>query len=79
MKIKIAILVLFLILEMKEDLSAQTKSSTMWAPYIEWSIENKTYSGNPFDIIAKVRFKHQKSGKELTTEMFYSGNDSCIL
>ena len=75
MKIKIAILVLFLILEIKEDLSAQTKSSTMWAPYIEWSIENKTYSGNPFDIIAKVRIKHQKSGKEHTTEMFYSGND----
>ena len=35
------------------------KTTTMWYPFVEWSIDNVMYSGNPFDIIATVRFTHE--------------------
>jgi hypothetical protein len=56
---------------------AQTldKIGTLWSPYIEWDLENPTYSGNPFDLIASATFIHMTSGETRTTEMFYdSGN-----
>ena len=49
---------------------------TQWRPYLEWSLENATYSGSPYDLVAKVTFTHTSSGKQVTTEMFYDGNDT---
>jgi len=51
------------------------KTGTMWAPYLEWSLTNKTYSGNPFDVVATVEFTHSGSGQKRKTEMFYAGGD----
>ena len=42
-----------------------------WRPYLEWSVANKTYAGNPFDLVATVTFVHCESGEKRTTEMFY--------
>ncbi len=48
------------------------KSGKMWTP-IEWSLENPTFKGNPYDLIATATFVHTKSGKKHTTGMFYAG------
>lgn len=60
-------------------ISADTTTSVsreayLWEP-IEWSIENSSYSGNPFDLVATVTFEHQESSKTHTTQMYYSGNN----
>ncbi|RMF64766.1 MAG: hypothetical protein D6746_01240, partial [Bacteroidetes bacterium] len=34
------------------------RTGTLWSPYLEWSVENPTYSGNPFDLVATVTFTH---------------------
>lgn len=49
------------------------KTGTLWAPYLEWSLDNPSYSGNPFDLVATVTFKHTASGETRRTEMFYNG------
>lgn len=49
---------------------------TQWSPYLEWSLDNPSYSGNPFDLIASVTFVHAESGETRTTGMFYDGNDT---
>jgi hypothetical protein len=52
---------------------ALDRSGTQWAPFIEWSLENPSYTGNPFDVVATVTFIHSPSGERRTTEMFYAG------
>ncbi len=52
------------------------RTGTLWSPYLEWSVENPTYSGNPFDLVATVTFTHAASGATHTTEMFYDGGDT---
>ncbi len=42
---------------------------------IEWSVENPTWSGNPFDVIADVTFTHSKTGEQRKTQMFYAGDN----
>jgi hypothetical protein len=49
------------------------RTGTLWAPYMEWSVENPAWSGNPFDVEARVTFTHPASGEERTTLMFYDG------
>lgn len=52
------------------------KSGTQWAPYIEWSLPNSTFSGNPYDLNATATFVHNGSGETHTTEMFYDGTNT---
>jgi hypothetical protein len=59
--------------EIESDLD---KEGTLWAPYLEWNLENPGYSGNPFDIIARVAFQHEESGEVRQTQMFYDGNET---
>jgi hypothetical protein len=51
------------------------REGTLWAPYLEWSVLNSDYTGNPFDVIATVRFTHE-GGDHHDTQMFYSGDDT---
>ncbi len=53
-----------------------TKVGRLFEPYLEWQIDNVSYSGNPHDVIAHVAFSHQGSSENRTTEMFYDGNDT---
>ena len=57
----------------KSKISSLDRTGTQWHPYIEWSIENPTYAGNPFDLIAAATFKHTGNGEIRKTEMFYAG------
>ncbi len=51
------------------------KSGTQWAPYVEWEIENESFEGNPFDVVATATFLHGRSGETRTTELFYAGDN----
>ncbi len=42
-----------------------------WYPFIEWEITNPSAEGNPFDVMAKVIFTHDKTDDSITTHMFY--------
>ena len=50
----------------------QTRGS-QWYPCLEWSVENPSHDGNPFDLETKVIFVHRKTGRSVTTSMFYDG------
>jgi hypothetical protein len=43
--------------------------------YAEWHVDNPSYTGNAFDVIADVQFTHAGSGETRTTQMFYDGGD----
>lgn len=49
------------------------QTGTLWAPYLEWSLNNPSWSGNPFDVIATVNFVHAGSGETRQTHMFFDG------
>lgn len=49
---------------------------TVWRPFVEWSFDNPSYQGNPFDLVATVTFSHTESGTSHRTEMFYAGGDT---
>lgn len=49
------------------------KQTHMWE-YIEYSLDNPTWSGNPFDLEATVTFTHDK--EQHVTGMFYVGNNT---
>ncbi len=40
-----------------------------------WTIENPSWSADPFDVIATVTFRHSPTDKQHTTEMFYAGDN----
>jgi hypothetical protein len=46
------------------------RTGAIWGPYLEWSLANPSYEGNPYDLVADVTFRHP-SGRAHTTEMFY--------
>jgi hypothetical protein len=52
------------------------QTGMLWAPYLEWSLTNPNYSGNPYDLIATATFTHDSSGEIRTTPMFYTGSDT---
>jgi hypothetical protein len=52
------------------------RTVSQWLPFLEWSVENPIFHGNPYDLIATVDFIHPESGEKRTTGMFYAGNDT---
>lgn len=63
----------FLFLLITTILFAGKREAFLW-DCIEWSVENKTFSENPFDLVATVRFVHTSAKHEHECEMFYSGD-----
>ena len=55
------------------DYGNLNKTGTQWSPYLEWSIERRSYSGNPYEVVADVTFVQAQSGVKHTTQMFYDG------
>lgn len=51
------------------------RAAKQWE-YIEWSLENTSYTGNPYDLLATVTFEHTTSNVAHKTEMFYAGGES---
>jgi hypothetical protein len=56
--------------------SSLDRKGSQWSPFIEWSLKNDSYEGNPFDLMASVTFVHQASGEKYTTGMFYDGGSA---
>lgn len=50
-----------------------TAQGTQWSPYLEWTVQNPTWSGNAFDVPASVEFTHEMSGEKRRTQMFFGG------
>ncbi|HPE74663.1 MAG TPA: DUF5060 domain-containing protein [Draconibacterium sp.] len=50
------------------------REATMWL-YEEWTLENRSWTDNPFDVVAVVTFVHGFSGERHNTEMFYAGEN----
>ena len=76
MKKLIALLILIAFAGQINAANLGNKSAQMWAPFVEWTLNNPSYSGNPFDLLATVTFSHSGSSKTHTTEMFYAGNNN---
>ncbi|MFP4622164.1 MAG: DUF5060 domain-containing protein [Bacteroidales bacterium] len=55
--------------------SFDKKSGNQWSQVLEWTIENPSYKGNPFEIEAKAIFYHTESGRTITTPLFYDDNN----
>ncbi|MFO7897984.1 MAG: DUF5060 domain-containing protein [Planctomycetota bacterium] len=51
------------------------RKGKQWVP-VEWSLENPTCEGNPFDLVARATFKHESGEETRVTEMFYAGGDT---
>ena len=49
------------------------RRARQWAPFVEWGLENATFRGNPYDVVATATFVHEGSGEKRTTGMFYAG------
>jgi hypothetical protein len=47
------------------------RDATLFGPVTEWSVENSTFTGNPFNLEATVTFQHDASGEVRTGQMFY--------
>lgn len=52
-----------------------TASARMWECE-EWELENRSWMGNPYDVIATATFRHLESEREHITEMFYLGEQT---
>jgi len=52
------------------------KEGFMWAPCVEWTVENPSWEGNPFDVGGSVTFRHEQTGQTHTTGMFYVGEQT---
>jgi len=40
-----------------------------------WTVENASHSGNPYDVVSTVTFRHTESDRTRSTEMYYAGGD----
>ena len=49
------------------------KTGTLWSPYLEWTLANPDYQGNPYDVEARAVFRHAETGQTHDTGMFYDG------
>lgn len=52
------------------------RTGTLWAPVLEWSFDNPSWSGNPFDLEATATFVHTESGETIKTGFFYDGGNT---
>lgn len=51
------------------------RTVTQFSPYLEWTVENPSYEGNPFDVVATVTFTHDGDAQSHQTQMFYDGDN----
>ena len=66
---------LILLIGFTSVLASPIEEAKLWEP-VTWKFRNPTYSGNPFDLVAKATFTNTPSGKNIQTEFFYDGNNT---
>lgn len=78
MKLNLTWLVLVSVLTLKlsgawaAQVTAWEREALQWET-IEWTLDNPTWEGNPFDVEATVAFEHAESGERHVTGMFHDG------
>ena len=70
----ICLLVCLLSMSDSHAINLKQRQAVMWE-YEEWTLENTSWNGNPFDVIATVTFVHSRTGLQHKTQMFYAGNN----
>ena len=66
---------LILLIGFTPALASLIKEAKLWEP-VDWKFRNPSYSGNPFDLVAKATFTHTLSGRKIQTELFYHDGDT---
>jgi len=66
---------LILLMGFTSVLASPIEEAKLWEP-VTWKFRNQSYSGNPFDLVAKATFTHTPSGRNIRTEFFYDGNNT---
>ena len=51
------------------------KKGKLWAPGLEWKLKDPLHSGNPFDLVVTVTFRHENGMETRETKMFYNHNN----
>lgn len=51
----------------------EENETTLFSPTLEWSVENPSWEGNPFDVAATAVFGHESRQETRTTQMFHTG------
>ncbi len=51
------------------------RRTTRFGPVLEWDLDNRSWSGNAYDVQARATFTHER-GETITTPMFYAGGTS---
>jgi len=51
------------------------RTLSQWGSFGEWTLANPSFSGNPFDVEASATFRHTASGTQITTQMYYAGDN----
>ncbi|MDX6752098.1 DUF5060 domain-containing protein [Geminicoccaceae bacterium 1502E] len=59
----------------RADASSLDRTGTIWGPHLEWALENPSWQGNPYDLVAEATFRHEASGRTHRTQMFHDGGD----
>lgn len=67
--------VCLLAIGINSSVAAPIKEAKLWEP-AEWSFENPSHAGNPFDLVAKATFTHKETGRKIQTDLFYDGGDA---
>ena len=50
------------------------RTAKLWQP-VEWTYNNNSCSGNPFDLVAEATFYHEDGRQKIHTELFYNGRN----
>jgi hypothetical protein len=66
-------LMLPLLLDAPAEGEALERSAVQWGPALEWTLENPSFDGNPFDLAASAIFTHTESGETRRTGLFHAG------
>lgn len=72
----LTLLILGFVASLTANAALPNRSTTLWGPYVEYSLTNASFSGNPFDLVATATFTHSASGTSITTGMFYNGSNT---
>jgi hypothetical protein len=54
--------------------SLGVQSTKLFYPFVDFVIEDVSYSGNPFDVVVDVTFTHSSSGETIYSSAFYDGD-----
>ncbi len=58
------------------DRRLPARRGKQWAPYLEWTLSNPGFEGNPFELLATATFTHERTGARHRTGMFHAGNEN---